>query len=68
MPIKPVNMTRVIINPDGPYMCSGPAAHLGMTGRKTDSDTYGSFARHCGSALNGKGLSRIDRVGAYATK
>lgn len=39
-----------------------------MTGRKTDSDTYGSFVRHCGSALSGKGPSRIDRVGAYAAR
>ncbi|WP_031432448.1 methionine adenosyltransferase [Methylomarinum vadi] len=67
-PIKPDNMTRVIINPNGPFMRSGPAVHSGMTGRKTDSDTYGSFARHCGSALSGKGPSRIDRVGAYAAR
>ncbi|MGZ5621365.1 MAG: methionine adenosyltransferase domain-containing protein, partial [Methylobacter sp.] len=39
-----------------------------MTGRKTDSDSYGSFARHCGAALSGKGPSRIDRVGAYAAR
>lgn len=67
-PIKPDNMTRVIINPNGPFMRSGPAVHSGMTGRKTDSDTYGSFARHCGAALSGKGPSRIDRVGAYAAR
>ncbi|MDP2903455.1 MAG: methionine adenosyltransferase [Methylovulum sp.] len=66
--IKPDNMTRITINPDGPFMRSGPSAHSGMTGRKTDSDTYGSFARHCGSALSGKGPSRIDRVGAYAAR
>jgi len=67
-PIKPDNLTRITINPDGPFMRSGPSAHSGMTGRKTDSDTYGSFARHCGSALSGKGPSRIDRVGAYAAR
>jgi S-adenosylmethionine synthetase len=67
-PIKPDNLTRITINPNGPYMRSGPSAHSGMTGRKTDSDTYGSFARHCGSALSGKGPSRIDRVGAYAAR
>lgn len=66
--IKPDNLTRITINPNGPYMRSGPSAHSGMTGRKTDSDTYGSFARHCGSALSGKGPSRIDRVGAYAAR
>lgn len=67
-PIKPDNLTRIIINPSGPFMRSGPSAHSGMTGRKTDSDTYGSFARHCGSALSGKGPARIDRVGAYAAR
>lgn len=67
-PVKPDNLTRITINPNGPYMRSGPATHSGMTGRKTDSDTYGSFARHCGSALSGKGPLRIDRVGAYAAR
>jgi len=67
-PIKPDTMTRITINPDGPFMRSGPSAHSGMTGRKTDSDTYGSFARHCGSASSGKGPARIDRVGAYAAR
>ncbi len=66
--IKPDNLTRITINPNGPYMRSGPSAHSGMTGRKTDSDTYGSFARHCGAALSGKGPSRIDRAGAYAAR
>ncbi|TRW89543.1 methionine adenosyltransferase [Candidatus Methylobacter oryzae] len=67
-PIKPDNLTRITINPNGPYRRSGPATHSGMTGRKTDSDTYGSFARHCGAALSGKGPSRIDRAGAYAAR
>ncbi|MGZ5030299.1 MAG: methionine adenosyltransferase [Methylobacter sp.] len=67
-PVKPDNLTRITINPNGPYTHSGPASHSGMTGRKTDSDTYGSFARHCGAALSGKGPLRIDRVGAYAAR
>jgi S-adenosylmethionine synthetase len=67
-PIKPDTLTRITLNPEGPFVQSGPSAHSGMTGRKTDSDTYGSFARHCGSALSGKGPSRIDRVGAYAAR
>ncbi|MGZ4980273.1 MAG: methionine adenosyltransferase [Methylobacter sp.] len=67
-PIKPDNLTRITINPNGPYRRSGPSTHSGMTGRKTDSDTYGSFARHCGAALSGKGPLRIDRAGAYAAR
>ena len=43
----------------------GPAAHSGLTGRKTGMDTYGEYARHSGTALSGKDPMRIDRVGAY---
>ena len=28
----------------------GPAAHSGLTGRKTGIDTYGEYARHSGAA------------------
>jgi len=66
--IQSDHLTKIIINPDGPFMRSGPGAHSGMTGRKCDSDTYGCFARHSGSALSGKSPSRIDRVGVYAAR
>ena len=67
-PLRPDNLTKIVINPSGPFVRSGPAAHSGMTGRKTDSDTYGSFARNNGAALSGKSPSRIDRSGAYAAR
>ena len=67
-PIRPDSHTNIILNPEGPYVRSGPAAHSGMTGRKTDSDTYGSFARNNGVALSGKSPSRIDRSGAYIAR
>ncbi|MBS3964602.1 MAG: methionine adenosyltransferase [Methylomonas sp.] len=66
--LQPDRLTRIVINPNGPFVRSGPTAHSGMTGRKTDSDTYGSFARHSGSALSGKSPSRIDRIGVYAAR
>lgn len=66
--IGPDEGTEIFINPRGMLYKSGPAAHSGMTGRKTASDTYGGFARHSGSALSGKDPSRIDRVGAYAAR
>ncbi|MCU0735515.1 MAG: methionine adenosyltransferase [Methylotetracoccus sp.] len=66
--IRPDEGTEVFVNPRGMLHKSGPAAHSGMTGRKTASDTYGGFARHSGSALSGKDPSRIDRVGAYAAR
>lgn len=66
--IKPDKNTKLFINPDGPYIKSGPAAHSGMTGRKTASDTYGGYSRYSSSALSGKDPSRIDRIGAYAAR
>lgn len=47
---------------------SGPAAHTGLTGRKTAVDGYGAFVRQSGSALSGKDPSRIDRIADYAAR
>lgn len=66
--IKPDEQTRIFINPDGPLIKGGPAAHSGLTGRKNAIDTYGEYAKHSGSALSGKDPLRIDRVGAYAAR
>ena len=66
--IRPDERTEIFVNPRGLLHKSGPAAHSGMTGRKTASDTYGGYARHSGSALSGKDPTRIDRVGAYAAR
>jgi S-adenosylmethionine synthetase len=60
--------TKVSVNPEGQLVGGGPAAHSGLTGRKTGVDTYGEFARHSGAALSGKDPLRIDRVGAYAAR
>jgi S-adenosylmethionine synthetase len=67
-PIKPDEDTKIFINPDGPLIIGGPAAHSGMTGRKNAIDTYGEYSRHSGAALSGKDPTRIDRVGAYAAR
>ena len=66
--IKPDADTRIFINPDGPLIIGGPAAHSGVTGRKNAIDTYGEYSRHSGAALSGKDPTRIDRVGAYAAR
>ncbi len=63
--LRPDQDTRIFINQ---FARSGPAAHSGMTGRKTASDTYGAYARHSGSALSGKDPWRIDRTAAYAAR
>jgi S-adenosylmethionine synthetase len=66
--IKPDSHTLIAINPEGQVIGGGPAAHAGLTGRKTAIDTYGEYARHSGAALSGKDPSRIDRIGAYAAR
>lgn len=60
--------TRIFVNPEGPVVGGGPAAHSGLTGRKTGIDTYGEYARHSGAALSGKDPFRVDRVGAYGAR
>lgn len=66
--LRPDHQTGVFINPRGRFPVSGPAAHSGMTGRKTTSDTYGGYSRLSGSALSGKDPLRVDRVGAYIAR
>ncbi len=65
---KADDKTLIFVNPEGPLIGGGPAAHSGLTGRKTGMDTYGEYARHSGAALSGKDPLRIDRVGAYAAR
>ena len=60
--------TRLSVNPEGLLIGGGPAAHSGLTGRKTGVDTYGEYGRHSGAALSGKDPLHIDRVGAYAAR
>jgi S-adenosylmethionine synthetase len=67
-PIKPDGHTQIFINPDGPFIGGGPAAHSGLTGRKNAIDTYGEYCRHSGAALSGKDPTRIDRIGSYAAR
>lgn len=66
--IQPDEKTRIFVNPDGPFVRGGPAAHAGLTGRKNAIDTYGEYAKHSGSALSGKDPLRIDRIGAYVAR
>jgi S-adenosylmethionine synthetase len=67
-PIAPDQGTELHVNPGGPYVVGGPALHAGLTGRKNGIDTYGEFSRQSGAALSGKDPSRVDRIGAYATR
>jgi S-adenosylmethionine synthetase len=64
----PDRETRIVVNAEGPWLVGGPARDAGHTGRKTQVDTYGGWARHGGSALSGKDPGRIDRAATYAAR
>jgi S-adenosylmethionine synthetase len=66
--LKADDRTLIFINPMENLMVGGPAVHSGLTGRKSDVDTYGEYARHSGNALSGKDPLRIDRIGAYVAR
>jgi S-adenosylmethionine synthetase len=66
--MQPDKDTKIFINPVEHLMVGGPGVHSGLTGRKSDVDTYGEYGRHGGSALSGKDPLRIDRIGAYAAR
>jgi S-adenosylmethionine synthetase len=66
--LKADDRTLIFINPMESLMVGGPAVHSGLTGRKSDVDTYGEYARHSGNALSGKDPLRIDRIGAYVAR
>lgn len=60
--------TRYLVNPTGRFVCGGPQADAGVTGRKIIVDTYGGFGRHGGGAFSGKDPSKVDRSAAYAAR
>jgi S-adenosylmethionine synthetase len=57
-----------LINPTGRFVCGGPAADTGLTGRKIIVDTYGGSCPHGGGAFSGKDPTKVDRSGAYAAR
>ena len=57
--------TKIIINGTGRFVIGGTLADSGLTGRKTQVDSYGGSARHGGGCFSGKDPSKVDRSGAY---
>ena len=57
--------TKIIINGTGRFVIGGTLADSGLTGRKTQVDSYGGCARHGGGCFSGKDPSKVDRSGAY---
>lgn len=67
-PLPPDEETKILINPSGCFVCGGPDADTGLTGRKLMVDTYGSIVPHGGGAFSGKDCSKVDRSGAYMAR
>lgn len=60
--------TRYYINHTGRFVIGGPAADVGMTGRKIIVDTYGGMVSSGGGAMSGKDPTKVDRSGAYIAR
>ena len=59
---------RAYINPTGRFVTGGPVADVGLTGRKTQVDSYGGYARTGGGCFSGKDPTKVDRAGAYGAR
>ncbi|MGX8710040.1 MAG: methionine adenosyltransferase [bacterium] len=60
--------TKIYINQTGRFVIGGPAADVGLTGRKIMVDTYGGAGKHGGGAFSGKDPTKVDRSAAYMAR
>lgn len=60
--------THRLINPSGRFVIGGPPGDTGMTGRKTQVDTYGGYGSHGGGAFSGKDPTKVDRSASYMAR
>ncbi len=72
--IKPVckeyltKRTQFYINNTGRFVIGGPVSDSGMSGRKTEVDSYGSACAHGGGAFSGKDPTKVDRTASYTAR
>jgi len=62
------NETKYYINATGRFVKGGPAADVGLTGRKIIVDTYGGVGSHGGGCFSGKDPSKVDRSASYMAR
>lgn len=60
--------TKYHINATGRFVKGGPAADVGLTGRKIIVDTYGGVGSHGGGCFSGKDPSKVDRSASYMAR
>jgi S-adenosylmethionine synthetase len=58
----------LLVNPTGRFVIGGPLGDTGVTGRKTQVDSYGPWVAHGGGAFSGKDPTKVDRSAAYAAR
>lgn len=56
------------LNPAGSFTIGGFDSDTGLTGRKTQVDTYGGVIPHGGGAFSGKDPTKVDRSAAYMAR
>jgi S-adenosylmethionine synthetase len=59
---------RLHLNPAGTFSVGGFESDTGLTGRKTQVDTYGGVIPHGGGAFSGKDATKVDRSAAYMAR
>ena len=60
-----ISKIEILVNPTGRFVQGGFSADAGLTGRKTQVDTYGGLVPHGGGCLSGKEPMKVDRSAAY---
>lgn len=59
---------KVRINPYSTFIHGGPLVDIGVSGRKSISDTYGTVCPYGGSSLSGKDPTKTDRASVYMAR
>ena len=59
---------KILVNPTGRFVISGPMGDSGVCGRKLVVDTYGGMGHIGGGAMSGKDCTKVDRSAAYAAR
>jgi S-adenosylmethionine synthetase len=63
-----VSKADLLINHTGPFTYGGPNADVGMSGRTTVSDLYGTAVPTGGKSLSGKDATKTDRAATYMAR
>jgi len=59
---------ELLVNHAGPFTHGGPEVDVGMSGRMTVSDLYGTAVPYGGKSLSGKDPTKTDRAATYMAR